>query len=270
MPEFVRPFRRTKTPKVAVIDFDGTLSLLRAGWVEIMVDIMLEVLRPLPGPHQSEQELVDFISDFVLDMTGKATIFQMEYFVNVAKERGGNPNSAEYYTQQFLIALNAKSDDRAAKLEAEQIDVEDLLIPGTVQFLSDLKERGVRLTLASGTPGRIVRHEAKLLKIDHFFEGRIYGPEENSRAFSKLDVMRSELAETGATGEELLGVGDGFVEIVHAKELGGVAVGCATDEVKRSGRVENWKRTRLIRAGADIIIPDYRPWPQLAEVLFAA
>ena len=270
MPEIVRPFQLARRPKVAVIDFDGTLSLLRAGWVEIMVEIMLDVLKPLPGTQESDEDLTAFVTDFVLDMTGKATIFQMEHFVNVAKQRGGSPDTPDFYTQRFLDALNAKSDARTAMLASGRINVEDLLIPGAIAFLTDLQSRGVQLTLASGTPGAIVRREARLLKIDQFFEGRIFGPEEDSRAFSKLKVMRNLLAETGTSGDELIGFGDGFVETENAKEVGGIAIGCATDEDHRSGRIEDWKRTRLIRAGADVIIADYRVWPQLAEILFAA
>ena len=74
--------------------------------------------------------------------------------------------------------------------------------------------------------------------------------------------------EAHADGAELLGIGDGFVEIQNAKELGGIAIGCATDEEHRSGRIEDWKRTRLINAGADVIIPDYRNWPTLVTRLF--
>ena len=62
----------------------------------------------------------------------------------------------------------------------------------------------------------------------------------------------------------LFGFGDGFVEIENIKQLGGVA----SDEEHRSGRVEEWKRTRLIQAGADAIVPDYARWPALAAQLW--
>ncbi len=268
MTEIIRPFQLPRNPRIAVLDFDGTLSLLRAGWVELMVGMMIEVLRPLPGSTESDEGLVEFVHDFVLNMTGRATIFQMEYFVNAARERGGNPESADVYTDRFLVALNAMSDRKLALLESGVVTRDDLLVPGARALLTDLQSRGVQLTLASGTPGALVRREAELLGIDHFFEGRIFGPEENSRAFSKLAVMRDILAAAGADGADLLGLGDGFVETENAKELGGLAIGCASDETHRSGRVEDWKRTRLIRAGADVIIPDFRNWHHLTELLF--
>ena len=270
MPEFINRFKPSRPPRVAVLDFDGTLSLLRAGWVELMVGMMVDVLRPLPGTKESESDLTEFVTDFVLNLTGRATIFQMEYFVKTAKQRGGSPDTPDAYTRTFLDQLNAMSERRIDQLHAGDVTTDDLLVPGTRALLTDLTDRGVELTLASGTPGPIVRREAKLLEIDHFFKGRIFGPEEDWRAFSKLEIMRSVLRDSGVQGDEFLGIGDGFVEISDAKEVGGIAIGCASDEVERSGRVEDWKRTRLIRAGADVIIPDYRNWSQLAKHLFSA
>jgi hypothetical protein len=45
------------------------------------------------------------------------------------------------------------------------------------------------------------------------------------------------------------------------------AVGVASDEVARRG-INDWKRERLIRAGADVIIPDFSGIGQLRELLF--
>jgi phosphoglycolate phosphatase-like HAD superfamily hydrolase len=268
MPEIIKPFQVKRPPRVAVIDFDGTLSLIRSGWVEIMVDMIVDVLTPLPGTTESVAELTAFVSNFVLNLNGRPTIFQMDYFVNAARERGGNPESPEDYTQQFLDALLAKARQRITALQEGRINADDLLVPGARALLTNLKERGVQMTLASGTAVKDVRREAELLDIDHFFEGRIFGPGENSREFSKMAVMRQMLADARADGSELIGLGDGFIEIENAYELGGIAVGCATDEIHRSGNIEEWKRTRLIQAGAHIIVPDYRNWRRLTDLLF--
>lgn len=269
MAEYLRPISRAPW-RVAVLDFDGTLSLIRSGWVEIMVTLMVDVLRPLPGTTESPQDLEAFVSDFVLNLNGRPTIYQMDYFVQVARERGGHPESAQHYTDQFLHALHAKADRRIAALAAGQVSADELLVPGARPLLDDLIRRGLTLTLASGTAEVNVRREAALLGIDHYFEGRMFGPGDQPREFSKFAVMQRTLAETGAGGHQLLGFGDGFIEIENVKQLGGVAIGCATDEEHRSGRVEPWKRTRLIQAGADVIVPDYRNWPAVADQLFAA
>lgn len=269
MPEYVRPILAEHPIRVAVLDFDGTLSLIRSGWVEIMVDLMVRVLKPLAGTRESDADLTAYVTDFVLNLNGRPTIYQMDYFVNEVMQRGGDPEPPEFYKQQFLDALETRSDHRIQAVKAGSLSTEDLLVPGARDLLNDLVARGVRLTLASGTAVRNVRHEAGLLEIEHYFEGRIFGPGDDPRTFSKLAVMQNVLTETGCRGTELLGFGDGFVEIENIKQLGGIAVGCATDEEHRSGRVEEWKRTRLIQAGADVIVPDYRNWPALASRLFA-
>ena len=268
MPELIRPLNWIRPPRVAVLDFDGTLSLIRHGWVEIMVDMMVDVLKPLPGTTESDGELISYVTDFVLNLNGRPTIYQMDFFVHEATRRGGHPSSAEFYKQQFLDGLLQKSERRIAALQAGDVTTDDLLVPGARVMLDDLRTRGVHLTLASGTAVKNVRHEAALLGIDHYFEGRIFGPGDDPREFSKLAVMQQTLAEAGAGGDELFGLGDGFVEIENIKQLGGVAVGVASDEEHRSGRVEEWKRIRLIQAGADAIIPDYARWPALAAQLW--
>ncbi|HMF20180.1 MAG TPA: hypothetical protein VKE98_23435, partial [Gemmataceae bacterium] len=77
------------------------------------------------------------------------------------------------------------------------------------------------------------------------------------------------LADHDLRGEELLGFGDGFVEIEEIKRVGGVAVAVASDEVNRRG-INAWKRDRLVRAGADIVIPEYRDRDRLLNFLFDA
>jgi hypothetical protein len=65
----------------------------------------------------------------------------------------------------------------------------------------------------------------------------------------------------------LLAFGDGFVEIEETKKAGGIAVGVATDEANRQG-IDEWKRERLIQAGADVIIPDFREQEELIQYLW--
>ncbi len=268
MPEYIRPILSESRLRVAVLDFDGTLSLIRSGWVEIMVGQMVQVLQSLPGTTESEPDLTAYVTNFVLNLNGRPTIYQMDYLVHEIRQRGGEPKSAEYYKHQFLRALETKAAQRVELLQSGEITTDDLLVPGARALLNDLVARGLQLTLASGTAVKNVRQEAAMLGIDHYFEGRIHGPGEDPRTFSKLAVMQGVLEATGSRGAELLGFGDGYVEIENVKQLGGIAVGCATDEEHRSGRVEEWKRTRLIQAGADVIVADYLKWPTLASRLF--
>jgi phosphoglycolate phosphatase len=123
------------------------------------------------------------------------------------------------------------------------------------------------LYLASGTDLKFVRHEAELLGLTSFFSDHIYGALDDYKSFSKKLVIESIIQAHGLRGEELLGFGDGFVEIEEIKRAGGVAVAVASDEVNRRG-INAWKRQRLIQAGADIVIPEFRQQERLLQYLF--
>jgi phosphoglycolate phosphatase len=66
----------------------------------------------------------------------------------------------------------------------------------------------------------------------------------------------------------LIAFGDGYVEIEDAHLAGGISVGVASNEANRHG-IDIRKRKRLIDAGADIIIPDFRNQDKLVAYLFA-
>ena len=79
-------------------------------------------------------------------------------------------------------------------------------------------------------------------------------------------VIKKILADFDLNGSELLIVGDGYVEIQNAKSVNAIAVGVVTKENNIYDMNAN-KHQRLIRAGADIIIPDFREADQLLSYL---
>jgi len=121
--------------------------------------------------------------------------------------------------------------------------------------------------LASGTDENYVLEEAALLGVDHYFAG-IYGAKDDYKSFSKKMLIDRVIRENNLHGRELLGFGDGYVEIENVKGVGGFACGLATDEVLRRG-IDEWKRNRLKASGADIIIPDFTETPKLMAYLFS-
>jgi hypothetical protein len=60
--------------------------------------------------------------------------------------------------------------------------------------------------------------------------------------------------------------GDGPVEIRETNKRGGITIGVASNELRRYGLNES-KRTRLIKAGADVVIPDFSQISQLLDLL---
>jgi alkylation response protein AidB-like acyl-CoA dehydrogenase len=82
-------------------------------------------------------------------------------------------------------------------------------------------------------------------------------------------AQQRELLDDVASGERLLAFGDGYVEIENTKQAGGLAVAVASDEAHNgSGRVDEWKRQRLLGVGADVVIPDFRDATPLLECIF--
>ena len=130
-------------------------------------------------------------------------------------------------------------------------------IKNAIPFLKLLYDEGIRLWLTSGTDTADVKHEAAILGHDWLFEGRIYGATGNINAEAKKMVLDSILDSIGKEeAATIITFGDGPVEIRETHKRGGLTAGVASNEVRRYG-LNPGKRIRLIKAGADIIIPDF-------------
>jgi phosphoglycolate phosphatase len=105
------------------------------------------------------------------------------------------------------------------------------------------------------------------LGLTPYFGDHIYGALDDYQNFSKRMVIERILRENHLAGPELVAFGDGFVEIEDTKAAGGIAIGVASSEATRQG-IDAWKRQRLIQAGADLIIPDFRDHEALVAYLF--
>src|SRR3989442_15606290 len=71
-----------------LFDFDGTLSLIREGWAEVMVGMFLEMLPRLDG--ESDETARRWLFDDIMRLNGKQTIYQMIQFAERVRERGGH------------------------------------------------------------------------------------------------------------------------------------------------------------------------------------
>jgi len=254
MLETIRPVSAACAHSV-LFDFDGTISLIRSGWAELMIRMMLEELAPL-ATGETEQELRAALEGFIWPLTGKETLYQMIAFTEEMKKRGGEPLDPETYKQRFLARLGAVTASRIAELRSGACPPDRYLVPGTRRLLERLQARGLRLYLASGTDEPSLKAEATLLDVARYFDGGIYGAIEGAPTFSKRVAVERILSDPDARGEHLLAFGDGIIEIEEVKRAGAIAVGVATDEPE-CREVERGKRARLIAAGADYIVPNY-------------
>jgi phosphoglycolate phosphatase-like HAD superfamily hydrolase len=265
--ELVREIELAEPPRFALFDFDGTLSLIREGWPQVMIPMMVEALAAT-GTGESRDTLAEVARNFVMELNGKQTIYQMIRLTEEIKRRGGRPEEPVVYKHRYHEALMNVIRSRREDLASGRVAPEAMLVPGSFAALEALQSRGVTLFLASGTDEQYVREEADLLQLTRYFGPNIYGAVDDYRNFSKQMVIERILRENKVPGSQLLGFGDGYVEIDNIKGVGGTAVAVASDEAQRSGRPDAWKRDRLIGVGADIVIPDFREIDALCHYLW--
>jgi phosphoglycolate phosphatase len=268
MVESITPGVSARNARVVLFDFDGTLSLIRSGWMKVMVPMMVEILADLKS-GESEEQLRTLVEEFVWRLTGKETIYQMIAFAEAVEARGGKPLDPLAYKKMYLDLLWVKIENRVEALRKGQADPESYLVPGARELLERLKGRGLKMYLASGTDEIYMKEEARLLGVSKYFDGGVYGALDDYKSFSKAILIQRILSSAEFRGNEFLGFGDGYVEIEEVKNVGGVAVGVASEE-PACAQVDQWKRQRLIGVGADYIVPNFLCGEELFSSLFPA
>ncbi len=258
---------RTGDIRHVVFDFDGTISLIRDGWQNVMVPMMIACIRNETDTTESEAALEALVVEFVDRLTGKQTIYQMMQLAEEIQKRGGTPKPPLSYKDEYNRRLLPVVEARIAGLSAGHLDAAPLRVPMSLEFLQSLRDMGIRCYLASGTDVEFVKNEATLLGVEPYFDGGIFGALREYKKFSKAMVIQKIITDFNLKGSELLIIGDGYVEIENAKAVGAIAVGVASVEDNRYNMNAD-KRERLIRAGADIIVPDFREGPALLAYLF--
>jgi len=267
--EFTPGFRSRPQISHVLFDFDGTLSLIREGWPQVMVPMFVEMLPALPGESEAARRQLCF--EDIMRLNGKQTIYQMIQLAERIQERGGTPREPLWYKHEYLRRLDERIRHRTDGLRKGGSKPDDSLVFGARQLLELLQQRRLTLYLASGTDEQFVRSEAELLGLTRYFGRHIYGALDDYKQFSKKMVIERILRENQIPGEQLLSFGDGYVEIQNTREVGGLAVAVASDEANNgSGRFDEWKRQRLRGVGADVIVPDFRDAGPLLEAIFKA
>jgi len=260
--------------KHAVFDHDGTISTLRQGWEQIMEPVMIKAIlgdKYDTADSNLYQEVRNQVLGFIDMSTGIQTILQMEALVEMVKEFNIVPKEEILdkfgYKKIYNDALMLVVSTKLGKLEAGELNIDDFTLKGSPGLLNTLKEKGVKLYLASGTDKEDVLNEARILGYAGFFDGGIYGSENDIKKYSKKMIINKIIKENNLKGNELVVFGDGPVEIKECIKANGIAIGVASDEVRRFG-LNQEKRTRLIKSGAQIIIPDFSQSDKLTELLF--
>ena len=257
----------------AIFDHDGTLSTLRQGWEKIMEPMMLQAIlgeRLKTIPPDVFLRVEADVRVFIDKTTGIQTLAQMKGMIGLIREYGCIPEAQildehgykAIYNRELLKMVNV----RIQKIERGELDPGDFEIKGARQFLEKLQGAGVKLYLASGTDDADVQAEAKVMGYAHLFNGGIHGAVGDLKTEAKRMVVEHIIRGGGIGGAELVVVGDGPVELREGGRHNALRLGVASNEHSRYG-LDLTKRSRLIRAGADLVIPDFSQRDRLLSFL---
>ncbi len=260
---------RSHPLKYVVFDHDGTLSILRAGWEQVMEECMVGVITGRQKEIQQSrtgQKVKDRVREYIERSTGVQTLIQMKTLVEMVEEFDLVPEEERMdefeYKRMYLKELMKMVEIRLNKLKKGVMHREQFMIPGALEFLEFLRKAGLVLYLASGTDEPYVKKEAEILGFAKFFGKNIYGARDDVKTYSKKILIDRIMKENNLKGNELMVVGDGPVEIRECRKKEGLALGMATFEDGTTG-INQEKRRRLILAGAQLVLPDYLNGEQL-------
>jgi rfaE bifunctional protein kinase chain/domain len=272
--EIIREWPKDLCIGHAIFDHDGTISTLREGWEHIMAPMMIKAILGDKFYEADEtlfHKIESRVREFIDKTTGIQTLMQMKILLDVIREFGCIPEDQmldEFgYKKIYNNDLMKLVSEREKKIISSGLSVEDFTIKNALPFLTRLHNAGIKLYLTSGTDEEDVKHEAAVMGYDGLFEGGIFGATGDINKEAKKIVLDRILDMIGESGKrQIATIGDGPVEIRETHKRGGITIGVASNELKRFG-LNQIKRTRLIKAGADIIIPDFSQSYELLNLL---
>jgi FMN phosphatase YigB (HAD superfamily) len=249
-----------------VFDFDGTLSWLRHGWPEIMLRVMQDELPVRAG--ETDEDIRRLLNGIIHGLNGRPTILQMIRFAEIVRERGGSSLDPEMMRARYQDRLDQEIAARTASVRNGMVPRDAFVVHQARALLDKLIADGMTLSVLSSTVVERVREEAEILGLTSYFGGRIFGCVGNPERFSKRAVFEQLLRDHGITGDRLLSFGDGPVEILDTKQLGGAAIAvCSDEDHNGSGQLNQIKHDQLLAAGADAAVPDFRDAGTLVDCL---
>lgn len=255
-----------------IFDHDGTLSTLREGWEKIMEPMMVQAIlgsRYADVDPARVARITAEVRTFIDRTTGIQTLVQMKGLVGLVRQHGLPENEIldeHGYKHIFNQALLRMIEKRRAKLMSGEVSSEHFQIKNAMSLLRELHRRRIKLYLVSGTDQADVVAEAQMMGYADMFEGRIFGAVGDVTVEAKKLVVDRIIRENELSGRSFATFGDGPVEMRETRKGGGLSIGVASDEVRGFG----WniaKRSRLIKAGANLIVPDFSQLPALLKAM---
>ncbi|MDA8193382.1 MAG: HAD hydrolase-like protein [Thermaerobacter sp.] len=242
-----------------LFDFDGTISLLRAGWQTVMESVMWECLAAALPAESARSPRADWshrIREYIAASTGIQTAEQMVWLREQVERVGGARARSEWeYKDLYRRRLKSAISYRVAEVRSGEAPADRYLVAGSKALLSALQTKGFVLWLASGTDHDDLVEEAGVLGVSQYFF-KMLGAPDRSMANPKAHLLGQALSQWPARDAGRLAViGDGPVEMELARRYGALALGIASDEGE-AGISGAAKQKRLQAAGAHAVFDD--------------
>src|SRR6516162_7846201 len=136
--EILRPDLPRGRFRSVLLDFDGTLSLIREGWPQVMIPMMVDVLRQT-GTTETETQLTAAVEEFVMRLNGRQTIYQMIQLAEEVQRRGGVPLEPLAYKHRYHDLLMERIHSRLDALGNRTARPEDWVVPDSHALLAELQ-----------------------------------------------------------------------------------------------------------------------------------
>ncbi len=256
-----------------IFDHDGTISTLRENSRDTLKRVMKKCIvgeQEHTIPVALCEKITRRVSNFVNVSTGLHPLLQMEELTEMVKEFNlvseDQVLEPKEYFRIFTKTLMEPVRKNISRIEKGELEPTDFTIKGVEVLLEGLDDRGVTLILAGSIDVATVEQEAELLEYNHLFKGGIYGAMSDTDAFSKDALVEKIIKEHNLHAPEFAVISDGPVEIRACRKYDGLAIGVASDEQRRHG-LNTFKRERLIKAGAQLVVPDFAQWEKILGLL---
>lgn len=122
-----------------------------------------------------------------LTLVGKGAVLSREHYEKLVG--ASHEETIAYVIEQTGLELEADQLDRRFwSVLLERIEVEGEPMPGLLELLEALAERGYRLAVASNSPADYVRQALSILGLDYYFSDCVFSADQVARPKPAPDV----------------------------------------------------------------------------------
>ena len=242
-----------------LFDFDGTLSLIRQGWPEVMVPMFAEVLPRRARRDRGRPPQMAF--EDIMRLNGKQTIYQMIQLADRIRERGGEPREPLWYKHEYLRRLDERIGDRTRRAApAARSTPDELLVHGaTAAAGAPAASAACRSTWPAAPTRSPSSRRPSCSASARTSAAASTAPWTITSRSPRRWSSSGSSARTGSTASSCSRSATATSRSRTPRRSAGLAVAVASDEANNgSGRMDEWKRERLSGVGADVVIPDFR------------